>query len=465
MKKNIIILFLLSMVHVSVLGQVFDVVTLMNNGSNDKRINFVYLGDGYTSAEQASFLTDAQNIINAQFNFTPYKEYKNFFNGFAVKVISNESGTDHPQTSPDTDCPTVPIMVADSYFNSTFDYFNIHRLLVPQATSTIYGVLASNTPFYDQANIIVNTPYYGGSGGNFATSSLDSNASLIMIHEIGHSFVNLADEYWAGISYAAEKANMTQETNPSLVRWKNWIGAENIGIYPHGTNPPESTWYRPHQSCMMRYLNSPFCAVCREATIDQIYTLVSPIDSYLPANNAVTYDGNDLDFSIDLILPNPNTLEVEWLLDDVSFATDVTSVTLTDTEITGNNHVLKVNVEDTTTLSRTYVFANGYLFNVTWNITDGSAGINENQISRFLYKVYPNPAQDLLNFDYTANNIQESFEIIISDLQGKELNKVSFLPQNGNYQFPLDISQYASGIYVLTLQTAGYNRSFKFIKE
>jgi len=465
MKKNIVILFLFSMVQSGIWGQVFDVVTLMNNGSNDKRINFVYLGDGYTSSEQANFLTDTQNIINAQFNFTPYKEYKNFFNAYAVKVISNESGTDHPQTSPDSDCPTVPIMVADTYFNATFDYYNIHRLLVPQATSTIYSVLASNTPFYDQANIIVNTPYYGGSGGSFATSSLDNSASLIMIHEIGHSFVNLADEYWAGINYAAEKANMTQETNPTLVRWKNWIGAENIGIYPHGTNPPESDWYRPHQSCMMRYLNSPFCAVCREATIDRIYTLVSPIDSFLPTESSVVFDGNDLDFSIDLILPNPNTLEVEWLFDDISFATDVTSVTLTNTEITGNNHLLKVNVEDTTTLSRTYVFANGYLFTLTWNITDGSAGITENQIQRFLYKVYPNPAQDFLNFDYTANNIQDTFEIVISNLQGKKLENISFIPQNGTYQFPIDISKYASGVYVLNVQTASYKRSFKFIKE
>lgn len=465
MKKHFFILFLFSIIQGNLFGQTFDVVTLMDNGNSDKRINFVYMGDGYITSEQANFLSDTQNIINAQFNFTPYKEYKNFFNAYAVKVISNESGVDHPQTSSDPDCAPVPIMVADTYFNSTFDYYNIHRLLVPQASGTIYSVLADNTPFYDQANIIVNTSYYGGSGGAFATSSINSSANLIMIHEIGHSFVSLADEYWAGISYAAEKANMTQETNPNLVRWKNWIGQENIGIYPHGTNPPESTWFRPHQSCMMRYLTSPFCAVCREATIDQIYTLVSPIDSYLPSNSAVQFDGADLDFSIDLILPNPNTLETEWFLDDVSFATDVDSVILTDTEITQNTHVLKVNVEDTTSLSQTYIFANGYLFSLTWNITDDSAGISENLVQKFLYKVYPNPAQDYLNFNYISENIQEVFTISITDLQGKKLENTSFTPLNGNHQFPIDISSYASGIYILDVQTASYNRSFKFIKE
>jgi len=458
-------LSLLSVLQFNLWSQVFDVATLLDNGSTDKRLNFVYLGDGYTAAQQASFLTDAQSIIDAQFNFTPYKEYKNFFNAFAVKVISNESGVDHPQTSSDPDCQPVPIMVADTYFNSTFDYYNIHRLLVPQASSAIYGVLASNTPFYDQANVIVNTSYYGGSGGAFATSSINSSANLIMIHEIGHSFVNLADEYWAGINYAAEKANMTQETNPSLVKWKNWIGAENIGIYPHGNNPPESDWYRPHQSCMMRYLSSPFCAVCREATIDRIYTLISPIDSFLPTESTVLFENTDLDFSLDLILPNPNTLEVEWYLDDVLFATDDTDVTLTETEITQNAHVLKVHVEDTTTLARSYVFANGYLFTLTWNITNNSAGIGENQLQRFFYKVYPNPAQNLLNFDYTAFNILDNFMVVITDLQGKELEEISFVPQNGTHQLQIDISNYAAGVYVLNVQTDSYQRSFKFIKE
>ena len=66
-------------------------------------------------------------------------------------------------------------MIADTYFNSTFDYYNIHRLLVPQDYTAIYNVLSENTPFYDQANIIVNTTYYGGSGGSFATAS--TNAS------------------------------------------------------------------------------------------------------------------------------------------------------------------------------------------------------------------------------------------------------------------------------------------------
>jgi hypothetical protein len=445
-------------------GQVFDVVVLMNNGANDKRINFVYMGDGYTGTQQTDFVNNTQSTIDAQFNFTPYKEYKNFFNAYAIKVISNEEGVDHPNTSPDSDCDPVPVMVADTYFDSTFDYYNIHRLLVPQDYTAIYNVLSENTPFYDQANIIVNTPYYGGSGGAFATASTNTSSNLIMIHEIGHSFADLADEYWAGIDYATEKANMTQETDPTLVKWKNWISDENIGIYAHGSSPPESDWYRPHQSCMMRQLNGQFCAVCRETTIDHIYTLVTPIDSYLPTENTVDFVGDDLNFLINLILPEPNTLEIEWFIDGVSFATGVDNITLTNTEITDETHIISVNVEDTTTLSRTYTFANGYLFSLSWNI-DNTLGFEENQIQKFLYKIYPNPTQSHLTFSYTAEYIQEPFTLLISNLQGKKIQTKIFTPNNGSHELSIDVNNLEAGIYIINLKASHYNRSFKFIKE
>ncbi len=452
-------------------GQVFDVEVVMDNGANDKRINFVYMGDGYTEMQQTNFINDAQSAIDAQFNFTPYKEYKNFFNAFAIKVISNEEGVDHPQSIPEDtpygdydDCQAFLILTADTYFNSTFDYNGIHRLLVPINNTAIYDVLSTNTPFYDQINIIVNTGEYGGSGGAFATTSIHASANLIMIHEIGHSFADLADEYWAGEQYAAEKTNMTQETDPALVKWKNWIGDENIGIYAHGSSPPQSDWHRPHQSCMMKQLNGQFCAVCREATIDQIYTLVTPIDNFLPVENTVDFDGSDLNFSVDLILPEPNTLEIEWFIDDISYATEVDNITLTDTEITDETHVISVNIEDTTTLSRTYTFASGYLFSLSWSINN-TLSVEENQIQKFLYKVYPNPTQNHLNFSYTAEYVQEPFTLLISDLQGKKIQAKTFTPENGTHEFSFDVNNLETGIYMLNIKASHYNRSFKFIKE
>jgi len=464
MKKSFFILLFLMSLPQSIFSQVFDVEKLLDNGNADKRINFVYLGDGYTAAEQTTFITDTQVVINNQFDFTPYKQYKNFFNAYAIKVESNESGVDHPTIEGNANCNPVPEMEKDTYFNSTFDYYDIHRLLVPTAYARIASVLADNTPFYDQANILVNTPYYGGSGGSYATSSTHTDASLIMIHEIGHSFVNLADEYWAGIAYAEELANMTQESNTATVKWKNWVGSEGIDVYPYGTTSPQNEWFRPHESCIMRFLSSPFCSVCQEATIDRIYTLLSPIESFSPISNSVIFEGSDLSFSVNLILPNPNTLEVEWFLDNESIATDTNDIVLTSAELTEATHEVKVQVEDTTTLSRTYTFVNGYLFNVIWTINNTS-GVTDNLVQKFLYKAYPNPAKEVLNFDYTAQNIKEDFEITITNLQGKILTKHSFTPKEGIHSLPLSVSNFSSGIYVLTVSTESYQRSFKFIKE
>ncbi len=444
-------------------GQTFDVETIFKNGDNNKRINFVYLGDGYTSTELSNFITNATSATNEQFNFSPYKEYRNFFNAYAIKVISNESGANHPQTVGNSTCNAVPVLTVDNYFGSSFDRSNIHRLLVPGSYSKVNSVLAANTPYYDQANIIVNSPYYGGSGGSFATASTNSSSNMVMIHEIGHSFVRLGDEYWAGIAYANEKLNRTQESDPNAIKWKNWIGDRNVDVYPYGTSSPQSDWYRPHQNCAMRVLAKPFCAVCQEGTINKIYSLITPIENFSPVENAVSFTGDNLNFSIDLILPNPNTLTVEWFLDGTPIGANTNTITLTGTEITNNNHVLTVNVEDKTTLSRTHT--NGYLFSLDWNITDNTLGIEDNTIAKFLYKVYPNPVKDILYFNYMALNVQDNFSLTVTDIQGKEVISRVFIPINGSNTQPIVVEKLSAGVYILSIKSTGYTKNFKFIKH
>ncbi len=235
MKHCILTLFILFTFHILV-GQTFPVTAIVNNGANDKYINFVMLGDGYKSNQQSTFITDATNITSDLFSQSPFLEYKNFFNVYAIEVPSNESGADHPGTATDVIEPAFAIQDVDNYFGSTFDAFGIHRLLVPMNSANVHSVLANNFPAYDQVMVIINSPHYGGSGGWLASTSTNAAANEIAIHEIGHSFAGLADEYWAGDQYANEKPNMTQESNPSLVKWKNWMNINNVGIYPYGSS-------------------------------------------------------------------------------------------------------------------------------------------------------------------------------------------------------------------------------------
>ncbi len=368
MKKAFnIILFLL--IGLATSAQVFPVETIISNGVDDQRINFVILSDGYTNPQLSTFITDASNISDDVFNKSPFLEYASFFNVYAVKVPSNQSGADHPGTATDVSEPAHPVSYVDNYFGSTFDYFNIHRLLVPENSSAIFSVLANNFPAYDQIIVLTNTPYYGGSGGVFATTSLENSASEIAIHEIGHSFAYLADEYWAGNAYANEKANMTANSNPATVKWSEWVGQGGINVYAHGNSGNQANWFRPHQSCEMRFLNQQFCAVCREAFIDRIYDLTDPIDNYSPATGIINFTGSPLSFSLDLVTPIPNTLKTIWLMNGTPIASFTDNIVLNTGDIPqGNNNILEVQVIDTTLMSKSYAPASGYVFSLNWTI-------------------------------------------------------------------------------------------------
>lgn len=356
-------------------AQIFPTSTLQDNGDINKRINFTYLAEGYTGTELPTFITDANQVNTDVFTQSPFSNYANFFNAYAVQVNSNESGADHPGSATDVTEPgDHPVQYSDTYFDATFDYFNIHRLLVATNDMKIANVLANNLPQYDQAFILINSPFYGGAGGQFATSSTNESASEIAIHEIGHSFAGLSDEYYAGDFYAGENYNMTQETNPNLVKWKNWNDENGIGIYQHCCGGDSQSWYRPHENCKMRFLGAPFCSVCTERIIDKIYELVSPIDAFLPTQLTQTNTGAPLNFDLDVIYPVPNTISIEWMLNGTVKAMDSESLTLNTGDLIIGANTLVAKVIDKTPLSRSNMAnGDGYEFSVTWTINNSIA--------------------------------------------------------------------------------------------
>ncbi len=356
-------------------SQTFPTITLVDNGPLNNRINLAYLGDGYTLTEQTQYLSDVTEINQDLFTQAPFSNYANFFNAFAVQVPSAQSGADHPGTATDITEPVHEIQSVNTYFDGTFDFAGIHRLLVTTNNTAIFNVLADNVPAYDQAMLIVNSMYYGGSGGQNPCASTHEDASEIAIHELGHSFADLSDEYYAGDQYAQESFNMTQETDPNLVRWTKWYGTNGVGIYQHCCGGNSTSWYRPHENCKMRFLGSPFCAVCTQRIIDRIYELVIPIDNYAPAASTLENMGIPLEFTLDLVYPDPNTLKIEWVLNDEIVATDQNGLTLSTPDFMIGENVLTVKISDETPLSKTY--EDGYQFSVTWTISNAISCENE----------------------------------------------------------------------------------------
>lgn len=427
-------------------AQVFDVQTLKLSGDNDKRINLVILSEGYQTSEFPKFITDATSFMTALFSQSPFLEYANFFNVYAIKVPSNESGSDHPGTATDVAEPASPLITADTYFNTSYDSYDIHRLLYSANYATISNVLATNFPSYDQALILVNSSVYGGTGGQFPFTSTGTSASEIAIHELGHSLFNLKDEYYPGDALAAEAINMTQETNTSLVKWKNWIGVNNIGIYPYAASGTAASWNRPHQNCKMRNLGVPFCSVCKEGIVEKIHSLVSLIDSYTPTSNSISSPSFPVDFHLNLINPIPNTLKSTWTLNASNFANDVDDVSVLETDLSAGMNTLAVVVNDATTLLKVDNHNSFHVNTVIWTIDNSALGIKNiiSEVANYNISMHPNPTNTVVNFKLETDT-DTRLKVDILSLDGKKIKTILLT----NYQTnQVDISNLSIGLYL-----------------
>jgi hypothetical protein len=462
MKSKLAILF--SLIGVVLYGQtVVGVDTILKSGPISKRINLVIMGDGYTNPQISQFQMDAASVSNYLLTTPPFNNYQNYFNVFAIKCVSPQSGVTHPGTATDVAEPASPVMTVNNYFDTQFDNFNIHRLIYSNNSTAVYGVLAANFPAYDQVVILGNSTEYGGAGGAFAVSSIHAAAKEIVVHEMGHSFADLSDEYWAGIAYAAELANMTANSNPATVKWAPWIGISSTSIYPYGTTSPENGWFRPHQNCKMRYLNSPFCPVCKEAIIEKIHSLTNPVDAYSPANtNTVSVATSAQWFKTKLVKPNPNTLKRSWTLNAAPVANNIDSVLISSGMVNTGNNTLIFSVMDTTGLSKSTTHPSLHSYSVVWSVSKTTVGLEEIK-PQLEFSVYPNPATDALNLSYTLFE-ESKMEISIYDVSGKPVRDLGRSGgQAGEYRKEIALGDLASGIYFLKMTVNGQAINHKFV--
>jgi len=355
----------------------YNVDTLLYNGDADKFINLVILSDGYMEAELSQFELDATHVMNSLFSVEPYTTYQSYFNVFIIKVPSNESGANHPGTLSCT--AEHPILEVDNYFESTFDIGYLHRLLASPTPWKVTDVLAYNFPMYDEAVVLVNTPYYGGSGGTFATLSTHELSGDLFIHELAHSFVDLKDEYWPGEVYAGEAANMTQESDPEIVRWKNWVSEDWHGVFEYFSG---AGWYRPHNQCRMKILSpllpgvpASFCKVCREATVEKIHSLCTPVQEYQPSSSDIYSPSFPLEFQVELIQPLSQALHSNWSLNGVAIESNTASISIQQADLNQGVNILTFDVQDATDMLRIDNHEEIHAYEISWTIENGETEI------------------------------------------------------------------------------------------
>jgi hypothetical protein len=376
------------------------------------RVDILVLGDGYTATQQALFNSDAESLRVAMFDYVPYKQYANFVNWTTTFNASAESGADHPPylagcTSStccaDTAAQSDPKAAGAGTFVSTafdgkFCTSQIHRLATI-SSSKIYAA-ASAFPGWDQLVVLLNDSVYGGSGGSIAVTTTNVNAKLIVIHEYGHTFHDLADEYtspYPGFPACSDiapssncEANVTNQTVPNLIKWKSWItpsipipspsGTVGIGLF-EGARYQTSGMYRPQNSCGMRSLGAQFCSICSQAYVLKLYRggwgtpstgidLIEPGTEMPLASSNVNYSlGSTVNFSATVLRPTPDTLSMQWYLDGVAVS-GATNSNFDFQQLTASTSTrsLELRVTDNSILVKAEMAGTDMVHSRTWTI-------------------------------------------------------------------------------------------------
>ncbi|MGH9603240.1 MAG: IgA Peptidase M64 [Terriglobales bacterium] len=203
---------------------VAKVITLEKNGEPADKVDFLILGDGYAAAEQPKCEKDARRLTEILFATSPFKERRRDFNVWLMCPVAAESGISRPSTGVYRRNPA----------GSTYDAFRSERYILT-FDNRAFRELAQFAP-YEFIEILANNQTYGGGGiyGLYSTVAADSLwAPYVFVHEFGHHFGALADEYYTSdVAYlpAADRVepwepNVTALLDPDQFKWKGMVEA------------------------------------------------------------------------------------------------------------------------------------------------------------------------------------------------------------------------------------------------
>ena len=257
----------------------WKVSSLMQNGDPATKVDMCFIAEGYTAQEMEKFRADALRFTEYLFTMAPYNRHKEDFNIWLVESISEESGTDIPHED----------VWKKTVANSNFYTFRSDRYLTAQNQKTICQI-ATAAP-YDALYVIVNNEKYGG-GGIYNFYGLSASnckwAEEVFVHEFGHSFAGLGDEYYDSSTSYEEFYNIKIEPwEPNLTtlvnfesKWKDMLPSGTSVPTPTLSDPKDNVSmgvfegggymakgiYRPVMDCRMKTNQAQgFCPVCQRA--------------------------------------------------------------------------------------------------------------------------------------------------------------------------------------------------------
>jgi len=247
------------------------------SGNPNTKLDIVIIAEGYTAEEMDKFMQDCERFKGYILEAEPYLQNKDKINIWAVKAISEESGTDLPGEE----------IWKNTAVGTSFYTFGSERYLTTEDMKSVRDV-AANAP-YDQIFILVNHEKYGGGGiyNYYSLGTSDNPAGdFLFQHEFGHAFAGLGDEYYSSevavedfypLEVEPWEPNITTLTHFSS-KWQNMVShstpvptpateefENTVGVYEGGGYVAKGV-YRPYIDCTMKSVKyDAFCPVCKRA--------------------------------------------------------------------------------------------------------------------------------------------------------------------------------------------------------
>lgn len=227
-------------------------------------IDVAILAEGYTAAEMDSFYVHARRAVDEILSYEPFHTYADRFNFVAVASPSADSGVSVPRLGD----------WRDTAVGSHFSTFYSDRYLTSPEVGRMHDLLRGIP--YEHIIILANTDEYGGGGiynDYLLTTARHPLFRPVVVHEFGHSFAGLADEYFY-------EGDVMEDTYPTTVepwepnittkidfpsKWADMLSEPGVGLFEGGGYSFKGVW-RPADECRMRNNSYPtFCPVCRRA--------------------------------------------------------------------------------------------------------------------------------------------------------------------------------------------------------
>ena len=250
---------------------------LRRSGDSRQKIDVAFVAEGYRRGEMKRFFRDCRESIDALLDHSPFREMADRFNFIAVAAPSEQSGVSIPHKGD----------WRQTVLGSSFDTFYSDRYLTTLHLKRLHDVLA--TVPYEHIIILANTDNYGGGGiynSYLMSAAHNAKSRPVVVHEFGHSFAGLADEYYYDDQYETSYPADTEPWEPNLTtlvdfsaKWADMLqpgcpvptppsGKEvytAVGVFEGGGYQSHGV-YRPAQECRMKINEAPvFCPVCMRA--------------------------------------------------------------------------------------------------------------------------------------------------------------------------------------------------------